>query len=94
MDESQIDKLGSRMRDVYADMAAAPEPAGTAPKNPSRRLRKNRYVTRTAARSGRSPATRPADGTGLSIGGLVSQRPVTAMLVLAGIGYLLTRLSR
>jgi len=94
MDEAQTDKLGSRMRDIYADVATAPEPAADVPKHPSRRLRKNRYVTRTAARSGRSPATRPGSGTALSVGGLVAQRPVTALLVLAGVGYLLAKLSR
>ena len=94
MDESQTDKLGSRMRDVYADLAAAPEPDAAVPKHPSRRLRKNRYVTRTAARSGGRPATRPEDGAGVSIGGLLMQRPFTTLLVAAGVGYLLKRLVR
>ena len=45
MDETQIDKLGSKMRDVYADVASeAPVPATTAPKRPSRRLRKRRSI--------------------------------------------------
>lgn len=94
MDESQTDKLGNRMRDVYADVAAVPEPDAAVPKHPSRRLRKNRYVTRAAARSGRRPATRPEGSAGVSIGGLVMQRPFTALLVAAGVGYLLNRLVR
>ena len=94
MEESQTDKLGSRMRDIYADVAAAPEPDEAAPKHPSRRLRKNRYVTRTAARFGRGVATRPDSGADLSIRGLAAQRPFTTLLVAAGTGYLLARLSR
>lgn len=94
MDENQTDKLGSRMRDIYADVAAPPEPDEAAPKHPSRRLRKNRYVTRAAARSGRSPATRPNGGADLSIRSLATQRPFTTLLTAAAIGYLLARLSR
>ena len=94
MDKAQIDKLGSRMRDVYTDVAIPPVPAADAPKHPSRRLRKNRYVTRAAASSGRSSTLRPGSGTSLSIGGLVAQRPMTTLMVLAGVGYLLAKLSR
>lgn len=94
MDEAQIDKLGSRMRDVYTDIAISPEPTADAPKHPSRRLRKNRYVTGTAIRSGRSPMARPGSGTALSIGGLMMQRPIIALLALAAAGYLLAKLSR
>lgn len=94
MDEAQIDKLGSRMRDVYADVAIPPVPAVDAPKHPSRRLRKNRYVTRTAERSGRHSTTQPGSGTVPSIRGLATKRPVTMLLVLAGVGYLLAKLSR
>ena len=94
MDEAQIDKLGNRMRDVYGDVATTSEPAANVPKHPSRRLRKNRYVTRAAAQSGRSSATQHGNGTALSIGDLVAQRPVMTFLALAGVGYLLAKLSR
>ena len=94
MDETQINKLGSRMRDIYTDVAIPPVPAADAPKHPSRRLRKNRYVTRTATPSGRISTSPPGNRMSRSIGGLVAQRPMTTLLVLAGVGYLLARLSR
>ncbi len=94
MDETQIDKLGNRMRDVYGDVATTPEPAADVPKHPSRRLRKNRYVTRSAAQSQRSPTTRLGNGTVLSMGDLIGRKPVMTLLVLAGVGYLLAKLSR
>ncbi len=94
MDETQIDKLGNRMRDVYGDVATAPEPAAGVPKHPSRRLRKNRYVARSAARSQRSPTTLLGNGTAPSMGDLMARKPVMTLLVLAGVGYLLAKLSR
>ena len=51
MDESQTNALGSKMRDVYADLASEPlVPAPAVPKRPSRRLRKNRSFARATAR--------------------------------------------
>ncbi len=86
MDETQIDKLGSKMRDIYADVASqAPEPAETTPKHPSRRLRKNRTFART---SGRKAASAP----GSIAGGFVTQHPVASLLIAAGVGYVLARL--
>lgn len=85
MDETQIDKLGSKMRDVYADVASeAPVPA-TAPKHPSRRLRKNRTF---AQASGRRAASAP----GNVASGFITQYPVTSLLIAAGVGYALARL--
>ncbi len=85
MDENQIDKLGSKMRDVYADVASeAPVPA-TAPKHPSRRLRKQRSFARS---SGRTAAAAPRSGAG----GFVTQRPIASLLLAAGVGYVLARL--
>ena len=94
MDKAQIDKLGNRMRDVYTDVAIPPMPVTGAPKHPSRRLRKNRYVTRTATSSRHGSMSRPGSEAALSIGGLVAQRPVMTLIVLAGFGYLLAKLSR
>ena len=94
MDEAQVDKLGSRMRDIYQDVAAVPAESGPAPKHPSRRLRKNRYVTQVAARSGSSPATRPDGASGVSVRSLMAQRPMAALLALAALGYLAARLAR
>ena len=94
MDKAQIDKLGNRMRDVYTDVAIPPMPTASAPKHPSRRLRKNRYVTRTATSSGRGSTSRPGSEVALSIGGLVAQRPMMTLIMLAGFGYLLAKLSR
>ncbi len=86
MDESQIDKLGSKMRDVYADVTReAPLPAVAAPKHPSRRLRKNRTFARA---SGLKAAAAPGRGAG----GFVTQHPVPSLLVAVGVGYLLGRL--
>jgi ElaB/YqjD/DUF883 family membrane-anchored ribosome-binding protein len=86
MDESQIDKLGSKMRDAYADVASeAPVPAMAEPRHPSRRLRKNRTFTRT---SGRKAA--PAPGSGAS--GFIEQHPVASLLIAAAVGYVLARL--
>jgi len=69
MDETQIDKLGSKMRDVYADVASeAPVPANV-PKHPSRRLRKNHTFARASERK-----AAPAPGSIAS--GFVTQYPV------------------
>ena len=86
MDETQIDKLGSKMRDVYADVATeVPVPAVARPKHPSRRLRKNRSFASTSARQAASVPSTVA-------GGLLTQHPVASLLIAAGIGYLLARL--
>ena len=80
MDESQIDTLGSKMRDVYADLAnEALVPA--APKRPSRRLRRSRSFAGANAR-----------GTASATGNIVVQHPVASLLVAVGVGYLLARL--
>lgn len=80
MDESQINTLGSKMRDVYADLASeAPVPAVA--KQPSRRLRKNRSFAGAAARGGASAP-----------GNIVTQHPVASLLIAVGVGYLLARL--
>ena len=80
MDESQTNALGSKMRDVYADLASeAPVPA--APKRPSRRLRRNRSFARTSARGA---ASAPGD--------IVMRHPVASLLIAVGVGYLLARL--
>ena len=85
MDETQIDKLGSKMRDVYADVASeAPVPAVARQKHPSRRLRKNRTFARTSARK----TTRASSAAG----DLLMQHPVASLLIAAGVGYLLARL--
>jgi len=86
MDETQIDKLGSKMRDVYADVASeVPVPAVARPKHPSRRLRKNRTFARPPARK----AARVPSG---AAGKLLMQHPVASLLIAASIGYLLARL--
>ncbi len=86
MDETQIDKLGSKMRDVYSDVASeAPVPAVARPKHPSHRLRKNRTFARTSARKAASAPSGAA-------GGLLKQHPVASLLIAAGVGYLLARL--
>ncbi len=86
MDETQIDKLGSKMRDVYADLASeAPVPAAAPPKHPSRRLRKSQTFARTSAR-------KAASARGAVAGGLLMQHPVASLLIAAGVGYLLARL--
>jgi ElaB/YqjD/DUF883 family membrane-anchored ribosome-binding protein len=85
MDESQIDKLGNKMRDVYADVAnEAPVPAAPAPKHPSRRLRKSQ---RFAGASGRISASTP----GSAATSLVRQHPRTSLMVAMGVGFLLAR---
>ena len=79
MDEDQINTLGSKMRDVYSDLASeAPVPAAAKP--PSRRLRKNRSFARTNARGAAAP------------GNIVMQHPVASLLIAVGVGYLLARL--
>ena len=86
MDETQIDKLGSKMRDVYADVASeVPVPAKAAPKHPSRRLRKSRTFARASAR-------RAASARGNAAGGLLAQHPMASLLIAVGVGYLLARL--
>lgn len=86
MDESQTNKLGSKMRDVYADLAnETPVPAVAASKPPSRRLRKNRTFARTSARKAASAPVSVA-------GKLVVQHPVASLLIAVGVGYVLARL--
>jgi len=86
MDENQIDKLGSKMRDVYADVASeAPVPTRGASQRSSRRLRKNRTFGRA---SGRKPAPTPRGAAG----NLITQHPVASLLIAAGVGYVLARL--
>lgn len=85
MDEAQIDKLGSKMRDVYADVASeAPVPGMTAPRHPPRRLRKNRTFASTSARKATS-----APGAAR---GVLMQHPAASLLIAVGIGYVLARL--
>jgi len=86
MDENQIDKLGSKMRDVYAEVASeAPVPTGDVLKHPSHRLRKSRTFGRA---SGRKPAPTPRGTAGSGI----AQHPVASLLIAAGVGYVLARL--
>ena len=86
MDESQIDKLGSKMRDVYADVASeAPVPTRGVSKRPSHRMRKNRTFGRA---SGHKPASAPRGAAG----GLIAQHPMASLLIAAGVGYVLARL--
>ena len=80
MDESQTNTLGSKMRDVYADLASEPlVPAAS--KHPSRRLRRNRSFARATAR-----------GAASAPGNIVMQHPVASLLIAVGVGYLLARL--
>lgn len=86
MDETQIGKLGSKMRDAYADVAnEVPVPARNTPKHPSRRLRKSRTFARTSAR-------RAAPAPGGAASGFVTQHPTASLLIAVGIGYVLARL--
>jgi len=86
LDENQIDKLGSKMRDVHDDVASeAPVPTVGPSKHPSHRLRKNRTFGRA---SGRKPASAPSGAAG----GLIAQHPVASLLIAAGAGYVLARL--
>ncbi len=86
MDEAQVGKLGSKMRDAYADVASeAPVPARGTPKHPSRRLRKSRTFARTSAR-------RAAPAPGSAASGFATQHPVASLLIAAGAGYALARL--
>ena len=85
MDETQIDKLGSKMRDVYADVASDTPAPATMPKHPSRRLRKNRTFARASAR-------KTAPSPGRIANGIVTQYPMTSLLIAASVGYMLARL--
>ncbi len=85
MDEIQIDKLGSKMRDVYADVASETPVPATMPKHPSRRLRKNQSFARASAR-------RAAPAFGSAAGGFVKQHPVASLLIAVGVGYALARI--
>jgi len=59
MDETQIGKPGSKMRDAYADVASeVPVPTRDTPKHPSRRLRKSRTPLPGPPHAG--PLRRPA----------------------------------
>ena len=85
MNETRIDKLGSKMRDVHVDVASeAPVPAVAAPKHPSRRLRKNRTFARASRR-------KAAAASGRAAGSFVTRHPVASLLVAVGVGYVLGR---
>jgi len=85
MDESQIDKLGSKMRDVYDDVASeAPVPTAGASKRPSHRLRKSRTF-------GRASRPKPAAASRGAVGDLIAQYPVASLLIAAGVAYVLAR---
>jgi len=89
MDEKQIDELGSKMRDTYADVASeAPAPAQFASKHPSRRLRKNSNFARVTERKSRAAST-----PGGVAGGFVTQHPTASLVIAAGVGYLFARIS-
>jgi len=86
MDENQVNKLGSKMRDVYADVASeAPVPTRGVPKRPSHRLRKSRTFGKV---SRRKPASAPRGAAG----SVITQHPVASLLIAAGVGYVLARL--
>jgi ElaB/YqjD/DUF883 family membrane-anchored ribosome-binding protein len=86
MDDSQIDKLGSKMRDVYADVATeAPVPAETISKHPSRRLRKSRTFAGASRRQAASASSSAA-------GNLITRHPIASLVAAASVGYLLARL--
>jgi len=89
MDEKQIDKLGSKMRDIYADVASeAPAPAQSALKHPSRRLRKNRTFARVT-----ECKSKAASIPGGVAGGFVTQYPTASLVIAAGFGYVFARIS-
>ena len=86
MDESQLEKLGSKMRDVYAEVASeASVPTRGVAKRPSRRLRKNPTFSKASKRKLTS-ASRSAAGN------VIAQHPVASLLIAAGVGYVLARL--
>ena len=79
MEQAQIEKLGSKMRDAYSDIAS--EPVAPGPKRASRRLRKSPVFHPEAAHK----AKRGGDS-------LVAQHPLASLLTAAAIGYVLSRL--
>ena len=86
MDENQINKLGSKMRDVYDDVVREdPVPTEVVSKRPTRRQRKSRTFGRA---SGRKPASASRD----VVSGLVAHHPMASLLIAVGVGYLLARL--
>ncbi len=86
MDENQVGTLGSKMRDVYADVASEPAvPSKVAPKHPSRRLRKSPAFARTNRRSATSVPHSSADS-------FFVHHPIASLLIAAGAGYVIARL--
>lgn len=86
MDKTQIDNLGSKMRDIYADVASEPPvPTEGVSKRPSHRLRKNPTF-------GRASGRKPASASRKAAGGFVAQHPIASLLMAAGVGYLLARI--
>ena len=79
MEQAQIEKLGSKMRDAYNDIAS--EPVAPGPKRASRRLRKSPVFHPEVARKAR----RGQDG-------LVARHPFASLLTAAAVGYVLARL--
>lgn len=83
MDEDQIHKLGDKMKDVYDDVQAHAE--GTADQAKSE-LQNAYGSAKNAAREG-------ADTMEAQLGSFVKQRPMTALLAAAGLGYVFSRLT-
>ena len=83
MDEDQVNKLGEKMKAVYADVVddAGTEVAGGA-------KRTSRQVQRA-----RNSARRTGSGTlEAQVTSFVRKRPVVALLAAVGVGYVLSRL--
>lgn len=83
MDEDQVNKLGEKMKAVYADVV---DDAGTAVAGGAKKT--SRQVQRA-----RNSAGRAGSGTlEAQVTSFVRERPVVALLAAAGVGYVLSRL--
>lgn len=84
MDEEQVNKLGSKMKQVYADVVE--DPGGEVATQASRGLRTTRNSARSAARGG-------SDTLDAQIVAFVRERPIVALVAAAGVGYLMSRVA-
>ena len=83
MDENQVNKLGEKMKQVYADVV---EDTGAETGTSGRQLRTTRDQAAGVARRG-------ANTLEAQVTSFVKERPITALLAAAGAGYVLSRLT-
>lgn len=88
MDDDQITQLGSKMKDVYGDLA---DDAGKQIEGKADQVSGQLQGAYGSAKDG---ALQAAGTLEAQLGSFVKERPVVALLGAAGLGWMLSRLAR